>query len=934
MRLLAYGGTSLVERCRFGQWPQVPAGALGDKYSLVGAELSYGVGLLQDKDPFLILRQRQNLDNRGGYAFTLFLDPGSEVWKAFEWNGASLALAFLHDALGEKLLARPEDCTEREISERLRDLQPPAPSMGSKRTDLEELWVGVILTNKAKDIAASNAGGVDPYRRVIVSPHDAGFERRPSIETVAASLAALQPCFRCGDGWLVGGSKEHGEAFGARLVFDDGAPDNPEISQLMQRGRKVIVSWKTASTHPVFISAQPSFIQMAARKSAQPLFLWETPKHDSPVEFLEGIIDLADRLEDPKAIRKGSSYRGKQLEEAIQQASRIAALAGTHPLDEFDTFLVLGHHFDLNLKLAAKDVRRLQPKALIKELVRRKKRPTESDSRMRLSAEIRLEVWRNLIEVDETSDGIPSLLKEAVNDLLEDSLGGLANRQVALSEISEMAQAAIDRSSASSANLQLWADFRDDLILQPFIDERLRVEVLRRAKEGVADWAIDYLAFGADVGGTLLSQFGLGDKQAEGLVTALLNTAQAQEKFSGEARQWLIALASSPLRAMVPLQTKIDLSKTIGERWKSLEELWRLYCGEEARPDVTRAGPTESERKLLGGELRDMIKTQRVGSAVPNLQGIIELLGGLSSEEVEMIAELKHPLTWRSARSWLAGWSTLQRVDLHQRDLVRLVCSEEDLPEDFSTEQLTDESLREVIVGALTGGSADSDVHYRYLIESLLTHKPLDGRIARVVSAALKEGSGDPALALVLARRFGQSSRASALLFDQIGEDSQDELIALFGRSDEERFVTEAYQIYMKVLNSFDPLPQYDRALLRFLRSKRAERFKNRIATWYHGFLEASDIDKNLDLLIAQSSTPPEPEPVDDETVGTDHGWFAASLKPLLPDRLNSFLFEVDKSARPKRTEAGDRNQTNENNGEKADAIRHSTDDESDEPMT
>jgi hypothetical protein len=901
MRLLAYGGTSLIERCQVGKWPEIPEGALGDRSSLVGSEFSYGVGLLEDQLPFVILRQRQNLQNRGGYAFTLLLDPGEQVWKTFGWNGADLAQSLLKSSLGQNLVLRPEDFTENEIRNRLSEIEPSAEFKGHEDTGrFWGLWAGAIVLEE----------------RLMVDPKDVGFERLPRIETMASCLSSLLPCFRCPYGWLVGGSKEHGEAFGAHLVFDEVGSEDRDINSLIEEGENILTAWNT-------VSANPSFEETTRNKSDQPVFLWKPPEGRPLKKYLKGITILGDYLGEKKSL-DDEPDEGTGLEQEIERARNVQALSGSHPLNEAATRLVVGQHFRFNLRLRDKDVQRLHSQTLIEELFKRGKQPTDEESRMRLPSEIRLAVWRKLIESEKAIEGLPLLLGSAVKDLLAETVTDGVN----YSQIAELADITIDRTVAAGASLQPWAGYWDDSELQYLVGDRLRKEAGRRIKEGGRDRVLDYLVFGGDEGGVLLANDGIEEPEALAVVTALLAEVQQEERLSHKARQWLDSLASSPLRPVVPITKKIELAKTLDDQWTNLAELWRLYCGQEPAPDMTSTSHTESEREFLGHELREMIKTQRVGSAVPNLQGIIDLLRGLTDEEIERLAGLIPPLTWKSSRSWLAGWETLQRRDLYQRDLVRLVLSQEDPPESFSTDQLTENNLRTVITGVLTDGAEDTDAKSRHLIRTLLSQKPRDGRLTHMVLAALKEARDDSARAEVLARRFRQRSRASELLFQQIDEPSQDELIALFAKSDEERFVTEAYQIYIRVLNSLLPLSQYDRALLRFLRHKRA--IKNRIATWYHNLLEADDIDKNLDMLLEQSASP-EPDSVDEEANRTSQSWLAASLQPLLPDRVHQLLFEVDEAAKPKRTDEADDDQIKANEGEKTGVIGHTAEHESED---
>lgn len=93
-RLLAYGGTSFSERRRIGPWPAIPEATLRDSYGLQPNAWCFGMGVLTGQ-PFLIFRQRQNVENRGGYPFSLLLDPGPDLWQRFEWNGAAVIAALL-----------------------------------------------------------------------------------------------------------------------------------------------------------------------------------------------------------------------------------------------------------------------------------------------------------------------------------------------------------------------------------------------------------------------------------------------------------------------------------------------------------------------------------------------------------------------------------------------------------------------------------------------------------------------------------------------------------------------------------------------------------------------------------------------------------------------------------------------------------------------
>jgi len=467
--------------------------------------------------------------------------------------------------------------------------------------------------------------------------------------------------------------------------LDEGAPDDSDVKGLALRGKTIIVSWKTVTTHDVFISARPTFKEGMRQMSEQPVFEWKLPEGKSLDRYLEGIITLSGYLTKEKSSAEEPEV-GTGLESEIELARNIGALSGTHDLDERATRLVVRQHFKYNITLKNENVARLHPETLILELSEQKKRPTYEDSRLRLPPDIRLGVWRKLIETKEDVGEIPSLLIDAAKDLSPE----LAKNGVTYAQLSELAHLAVQL-TATGESLQSWVEYREIRELPNLTNEYLRNEVRCRAKEGRAGWPIDYLVFGNDEGGALLALFGLEGNELALLVTMLLGKAQGNEMFSQEATHWLNALASSPLRENVPLQKKIEVAKTLNGQWKNLETMWLLYCGQEPATPSTWFIASDGEQRALHVELNQMVKTRAVGNAVPNLKGIIDLLGELSAGEVDALAELRPRLTWRSAGRWLEGWQTLNRPDVYQAEIVRLLVSNEDIPSDFSFESLDDQ---------------------------------------------------------------------------------------------------------------------------------------------------------------------------------------------------------------------------------------------------
>lgn len=285
MRLLAYGGTSHAERCRIGTWRDIKEGTLDDYNGLDEREYVIGVGFSkaaasddvttssaaavnasrEASQSFVILRQLQNRDNRGGYAYTLLLDPGFEVWHAFAWNAAALMLALLDEpATHERLLARPEtidadrlgqmlrDATVRDATPRNtftgddhnnQDTQSAHPTTNAAKTTSAR-FANLLTAYAMRDFAADK-----PFAPLTLHAATLGLPTHPTLQEADEMLAQTLPCFRLGNGWLFGGSHVHGEVYRTQIVFDDvlaNQSDAPEDSFARNEaaGAAIIAAWR------------------------------------------------------------------------------------------------------------------------------------------------------------------------------------------------------------------------------------------------------------------------------------------------------------------------------------------------------------------------------------------------------------------------------------------------------------------------------------------------------------------------------------------------------------------------------------------------------------------------------------------------------------------------------------------------------------------
>lgn len=211
-----------MERRVIGEWPAIPSGVLWDFYGVPRDRIAFGCGLAGGS-PFLIWRMRLNLENRGGYPYTLLVDPGIEVWRKFGYNAAALLQALMADEeCATGLVEGIDNITLTWLDAaigRLRPL-PISPS----RSDLALCWVLSAVSQSSSFVH----GGVPP-----------------SLEECAGWLAGLPVCFRLGGGWLVSGCTLHARAYGTRLVFD---PDfgSPVQQREEEEGELILRTWRSA----------------------------------------------------------------------------------------------------------------------------------------------------------------------------------------------------------------------------------------------------------------------------------------------------------------------------------------------------------------------------------------------------------------------------------------------------------------------------------------------------------------------------------------------------------------------------------------------------------------------------------------------------------------------------------------------------------------
>jgi hypothetical protein len=449
-RLLAYGGTSFSERRRIGQWPAVPEATLRDSYGLQPNAWVYGMGVLA-RQPFLIFRQRQNIESRGGYPFSLLVDPPEAVWQRFSWNAAALIAALLEQN-PELLFKTPESCSADALEALLNGLVVPR-----------------VAASAASPLSQAIAATVTAPEPIALSSASLGFTERPDAVTIAGSLAALPVCFRASCGWLAGGGSAHGRALGAALVIDDQAAADSQ--PLVETGRKLIAAWEAVRRRGLLDTLD-----------AQPLWLWE----ENPAATLDAAILLYD-LESAGSITDELIVRAAKvqaLNDPIEQLVSERLTSGSAALGPKASAMLIGRCLNAKYKIDEKTAARLDADTVMTELRRWGSPPKKLPKSLPVPQSWRVAMWVDYLQ----------RLTADVRKNLAEALEQVGTHQ-------ELIDAALAALPGSEERLIDWVKFRDDAELWPLLQPALREEALRRFQRDVKGSAEAYLELAEDPDG-------------------------------------------------------------------------------------------------------------------------------------------------------------------------------------------------------------------------------------------------------------------------------------------------------------------------------------------------------------------------------------------------------------------------------------------------
>jgi len=851
MRLLAHGGTSFSERHRIGPWTSIPREVLESTYGLPGDSMIYGLGVLDDCQPFLVIRVRQVTEIGRSYAYSLLLDPGRDVWVRFGWNAADLLRAILEDDIGEVLLLRPESLITKDLERRLRSLiplqTPLAPVSDGSSSELFDQWVGAAFSNEP----------------VVLSPDALGFAERPTYQKLIEQLYQFaQPCFRIGAGWLVGASGEHAVALGAHLVIDDQLDGPGSRARNADRGRQATDAWLTISQHSEFKDALLKLERL-------PFCEWKEARGASGADFLARLKLLAQllnghRLPDQLQALEQQFKDFPFLTSEIRRAAHTLVLSGTDSLSPIDTAVALRNFYEQGLEIGSVDaMRRLDPETLIRMVVEREVQERTASSGLLLPAEVEATVFVRLLGALPQYSDIPQLLIEATAFIVKHFNG--TQLEMRLAELKEAVEL---RTKLTESPLRLWETFPDDHIFWQDLSEILKKAARDRARTQRAGWELEYLRYGNDPGGAQLSRNGIDNTKAAQLVDRYLQEVHNQTELAPLAKDWLAGLAGSPLRRTVGIADKVAVVESgISDHWLPFQILWAAYNDSpdsgELNSGLVNKRVTQEELNSLRHELLDMLREYPPRTKVPNLPRIVKLLVDLPLGFFTELSKLQRQVGTAAFARWIERLREVGEADLAAFETV-CYCEEskQPLPENWLFRGFSEHKLEVLVDFLVFGGYATDDEFYRSRCEEILDTRHHLARLRKTVARVCKTGLREREKLENFVRRYGGHEPALVRLFACFPSILRQEIVTELALRNTEAFIKHAREIIDETQNG-ERLNIYRYAVLRYVQTCDVES-KKKIVRWMLHTKTGLDIwiDRVLETadeqLIAEPDDPPE----------------------------------------------------------------------------
>ena len=201
--MIASGGNAFSSRTHIGHWPNIPEGTLWDYYGVSDKTITFGVGQKEGKR-YIIFRQRQNVQNRGGYPYTALLDPGEEVRQKADYNDAVIIRNILADPVLKNYI-----------------LNEPEKVFGMRTILLSRIEQSYLRTAPVEDVALQSFIQ-DTGTEEAPAMFDQSSMTEPTPEKLAQAVATLPEEQRRKFTFLIRGANVHGKYFGASSVWDAG----------------------------------------------------------------------------------------------------------------------------------------------------------------------------------------------------------------------------------------------------------------------------------------------------------------------------------------------------------------------------------------------------------------------------------------------------------------------------------------------------------------------------------------------------------------------------------------------------------------------------------------------------------------------------------------------------------------------------------------
>lgn len=850
MRLLAHGGTSFSERHRLGSWPSIPREVLESTYGLPGESMIYGLGVLDDCQPFLVIRVRQVTEIGRSYAYSLLLDPGRDVWVRFGWNAADLLRAILEDEVGELLLLRPESLTAEDLKQHLDRLLPQRTPLAPERhgpptqsTELFHHWVGAAFAS-------------DP---IVLSPGTLGFAERPTHQQLIDQLYQFpQACFRVGAGWLVGASGEHAAALGAHLVIDDQLNgESSPASDNAERGRQATDAWLTILQRDEFKGALLDL-------EGVPFCEWDVAQGligealFSRLRLLAELLN-GDRVPDQLQTLEDQFRDSPFLATEIRRAAHSLVLSKTDSLSPMETAVALRNFYEQGLEIPPDGMRRLDSETVIRMVLDRELKKLTTSRTLPLPPETQATIFVRLLGATPDYSDIPQLLIKASAFMMKHFQGTRLTGW-----LTELTEAVETRTNLTNGSLRLWETFPNDHILWEDLTEILKKVVWDRAQTGHPGWELEYLQFGKDPGGALLARGGIDHTKTSQLIGSYLSEVQNQTALAPLAKDWLAGLADSSLRLRVSIADKIAIAETrISESWLPFLRLWAAYDDSPDSGDLNSGlvnkRTSQEELNRLGHELFQMLRSYPPRTKVPDIPRIEKLLGNVPPNFFSELAACKRQLGTATFARWIERLREVGQVELAASETL-CFCEEskERLPENWLFRGFSEEKLAVLVDFLIFGGFATDDVPYRSRCEEILSTQYHWPRLRDTVAKVCKSGLTDREKLESFVRRYGGHETALVRLFACFSASLKHDIVTELALRDTEDFIKHAREIIEETERG-KRLNNYRYAVLRYVRTcdleskKKLTRWslytKSGLDHWIDGLLEAAKEEVDEDPL-------------------------------------------------------------------------------------